>query len=46
MRNIIADNATVLELGRTGENIATQVIFDIADYRHDYPSAGQHPCGG
>ena len=35
MKQIYANNQTTIQLGRQGENLARQVIFDLADWIED-----------
>ena len=36
MRLIQANNTTTIDLGRQGENLATQVVFDLSDWTAEY----------
>ena len=39
MRDVLACAATVTDLGRMGENLATRVIFDVSEWLADWPGA-------
>lgn len=36
MKKIYADNRMTLDIGRQGENLARQIIFDLSDWMAEY----------